>query len=514
MVCEIAISNIGEVTGLETLFLASLDSKIGLVTGVAGYPATAIMELLSQHKVEGYTSFWMTNEKAALEKALGASVTGLRSLVVVKHVGMNVLSDPLMTSVYHTIGAGVVIIAGDDTGAKASQNEQDSRFYGCLAEVALFDPSTPQGVYDSITSAFVLSEQAKVPVIIRITDRLLNSKGSVVRKARQDGSIAVFDRSIWKLTTKGKHQRFHKESMPLLEKAVQATSLNRLKSGDGKIGIISSGYVSVLVDEVLSGAQWACCSHLALQMVAPFPFDAVRQFISKHDIVLVAEETEPYLESHVAVTGKVRGKMTGHIPYGQVEIGHICYALDFLEDKRLEKYSEVQTIKSRGSRSLCQDCPFMSLYKCLADIDVMVAGDMGCSIRAAPEPLQAVDTGFALGSAISTACGFKDKGIAVIGDFALAHSGIVGLINAVDSGDDLVVVILQNRVAAMTGGQEAPDLIHVVKALVSDTTIMEMPVYNDENSHNAEMQIRKLLKDKLIQKGVSVIYILGKCTKC
>lgn len=504
--------NINKVTGIEALFLSLIDSRIQLVTGVAGYPATAVMELLLRHKHEGYKASWMTNEKAALEKALGASVTGQRSVVVVKHVGMNVLSDPLMTSVYHTIGAGVVIIAGDDTGARASQNEQDSRFYGNLAEVALFDPATPQGAYDSILSAFALSEQAKVPVIIRITDRLLNSKGSVSR-SRQNGSAATFDRNIWKLTTKGKHQRFHRESMPLLETAVQITSLNRFVCGEGKIGIISSGYLSVIVETVLSEGKWDGCSHLALQMVAPFPFEGVRQFISKCDIVLVVEETEPYIESHIAVTGKIRGKMTGHIPCGQVEAEHVIYALDHLEEGRIEKYTEVQTIKSRGARPLCQDCPFMPLYKCLAKIDAMVAGDMGCSIRAAPEPLQAVDTGFALGSAISTACGFKDKGIAVIGDFALAHSGIVGLINAVDSEDDVVVVILQNWVAAMTGGQEAPDLMPAVKALIPDTTILEMPVYADETACDTEMQIRDVLRSRLAQKGVSVLYLLGKCTK-
>lgn len=506
------VSSMKETTGLEALLLASFDSNVLLVTGVAGYPATAVMELLVERSSEGYVACWMTNEKAALEKALGASVTQQRSMVVVKHVGMNVLSDPLMTSVYHTIGAGVVIIAGDDTGARASQNEQDSRYYGCLAEVSLFDPATPQGAYDAVMRAFKLSEQSKVPVIIRVTDRLLDSKGAVLR-SRQNKSTATFDKDIWKLTTKGKHQRFHRISMPLLEMAVQTTSLNRLHPGDSGIGIISSGYLSVLVGKALSKAKWSGHAHLALQMLSPFPFAMVQQFISKCNTVLVVEETEPYIESHIAVTGKIRGKMTGHLPYGQVGIEHIDYALDHLHEDRIEKYTEVQTIKSRGSRPLCQDCPFMPLYKCLANIDVMVAGDMGCSIRAAPEPLQAVDTGFALGSAISTACGFKDKGIAVIGDFALAHSGIVGLINAVGSEDDVVVVILQNRIAAMTGGQEAPDLMSVVKALVSDVTVMEMPVFSTEISSYTEGQLQELLLWKLAQKGISVIYLLGKCTK-
>lgn len=499
-------------TGIEALFLSFINSKVRIVTGVAGYPITALIEMLIKHQIKGYKAFWLTNEKAALEKALGASVTGQRSMVVVKHVGMNVLSDPLMTSVYHTIGAGVVIIAGDDTGARASQNEQDSRFYGNLAETALFDPSTPQGAYDAVRRAFEISEQAKVPVIIRITDRLLDSEGHVLG-SRQNEVSTTFDKDIWKLTTKGKHQRFHRESMPLLEKFVKNTSLNRFCSGSSGIGIISSGYLSVLVDKVLSEARWADHAHLSMQIVSPFPFDTVRQFITGCKKVLVVEETETYIESHVAITGKVMGKRTGHIPYGQVEEEHIIYALDHLDEDRMEKYTEVQTIKNRGPRPLCMDCPFMPLYKCLASIDVMVAGDMGCSIRAAPEPLQAIDTGFALGSAISTASGFKDKGIAIIGDFALAHSGIVGLINAVGSEDDVVIVVVHNRVAAMTGGQEAPDLMSVVKSLVSDTTVLEMPVYTSEASNDTEDQLKELLLSKLGQKGVSVLYLLGKCTK-
>ncbi|MBC7085231.1 MAG: indolepyruvate ferredoxin oxidoreductase subunit alpha [Methanomethylovorans sp.] len=512
MIYNNADINANEITGLEALLSASLDAGVRLVTGVAGYPATLVMDLLIKHKNDRYSVFWMTNEKAALEKALGASVTGKRAMVIVKHVGMNVLSDPLMTSVYHTIGAGVVIIAGDDAGARASQNEQDSRFYGSLAEVAVFDPATPQGAYDAAIRAFVLSEQAKSPVIIRVTDRLLNSKGSVIAN-KQNVSGANFDKDIWKLTTKGKHQRFHIESMPLLEKEVQTTPLNKIQFGNDGIGIISSGYASLLVDKVLSEASSGDCAHLALQMVAPFPFDTVSHFISKCSRVLVIEETEPYIESHIAVTGKIKGKMTGHIPYGQVEAEHIKYALEHLEENILQKYTDIQTIKSRGPRFLCPDCPFMPLYRSLAEINVMVAGDMGCSIRAAAEPLQAIDTGFALGSAISTACGFENKGIAVIGDFALAHSGIIGLINAVHSGDEVVVVILQNRVAAMTGGQEAPDLMPVIKVMVADTTIIEMPAYTREMSSDTTDLLIHLLQSKLAQKGVSVIYLVGKCTK-
>jgi indolepyruvate ferredoxin oxidoreductase alpha subunit len=196
-----------------------------------------------------------------------------------------------------------------------------------------------------------------------------------------------------------------------------------------------------------------------------------------------------------------------------VEKEHVDFAFENIDNDTVSKYTEIQTILSRGSRPMCSDCPFMPLYNVLHDIRP-VAGDMGCSIRTAPDPLNAVDTGFALGGAISTACGFPGKGIAVIGDFGLAHSGIIGLINAVEGGFDILAIILQNDVAAMTGGQNAPDLKNVVKALVPDTTCVNIDEMQDlEGKETCSGIIKEMIQKKLDTKGVSVIYIEGKCTK-
>lgn len=497
-----------EVTGLEALYAAAMDSGVKMITAVAGFPTTAVIEHFEKNSPAEVTTLWMTNEKAALETALGASVSGRRALTITKHVGMNVLSDPLVTSVTHTIGAGLVIIAGDDPGVLASQNEQDSRWYGEVAEVAVFDPSCPEDAYDSMISAFELSERTRTPVILRITDRLEKATGTI-RKSEQNisGEVPAFDRSVWKYTMRGKHQLFHLKTSPLIEAETESTPLNRLTK-KGNIGIISSGYPSLLVSGFIS-SEYTDISHLELNLVCPLPVKMIRQFMEEHEHVIVIEESEAFIESHIATCGHVCGKMTGHVPYGRIEKEHIRSAIENCTLPEVKRHVEIETIKKRGPRLLCEGCLFLPVYMMLRGLDLLVAGDMGCSIRSAPESIGAVDVGFALGAAISTAAGFDKKSIAVIGDFGLAHSGIIGLINAVHTERDVLVLVLDNHTAAMTGGQSAPDLTHVVKAICNDTTVFE---FNDPEL--ADVRIKELeviIKDKLMIDGVSVVYVRADC---
>jgi indolepyruvate ferredoxin oxidoreductase alpha subunit len=505
-----------DTTGLDALYLAAIDSDVEFITAVAGFPITAVAgKFVHEKDTQNYDIHWITNEKSALETALGASVTGRRSIVMVKHVGMNVLADPLMTAVIHTIGAGLVILAGDDPAAAASQNEQDSRWYGKISELSVLDPATPEDAYKCVRRAFELSEESKVPVIIRITDRLEKSKGEFDREIEKEGPVIrnEFDRSIWKLTMHGKHQRFHQESHPLLINESETSPLNKITENGTDIGIISSGYPASIVDELIySNTEYSEVSHLALKVVSPFPFDLVSRFVREHRQILVIEESEDFIESHLNVLGNIRGKASGHVPVGLVSKENIEFALKNIDKNSIKEYTEIQTIKSRGSRPICETCPYMPLYHVLKEVDVMVAGDMGCSIRTAPEPLCAVNTGFSLGGAISTACGFKEKGIAVIGDFGLAHSGIVGLINAVNSGFELLVIILDNRVAAMTGGQDTPDLKETVRSLVPDMTVLDIDeMINFGGIHHTREELEDMIRKKLSSQGISVLYLQGKC---
>ncbi len=598
--------------GFEALYFAAIDSDVTLITGVPGYPVTSLMELFlktdnsstSSIKTDNsstptrsstYRARWLTNEKVALEIALGASVSGKRSLVLVKHVGMNLLSDPLITSVTHTIGAGLVIIAGDDPGVKGSQNEQDSRWYGRIAEVAVFDPVDPDAAYRTLRRAYELSEETHVPVIIRVTAGLEKSKGKVRRLSASSAVHPGFDRSIWGLRMVEKHQHFHSQVYPVLEVEAENTDLNEIKEGKEeieadvqtqeyrgvesrgvesrgvesrgvesrgvesrgvessgtenkrvkRIGIISSGFAASIVEDTLKKSGcYPGVSHLVLSLVNPLPLQKIGNFLKNNRRVLVAEESEPFIEEQIRISGKVYGKKTGHLPYGQIMPEDIEFALEHIEEETAPvPVDSVRTESGKKDRAtICEDCPYLPLYRFLRVPDVQVAGDMGCSVRSAPEPLAAVDVSFALGSAISVACGFEKKGIAVIGDFALAHSGILGLLTAASEGYEVLVLVLQNEVAAMTGGQKVPDLRKVVEAIVPDVSFFDLDGEEriedsdreKESKSNTEQETGKeigkeigkegkkpapiselsdLIKEKLALPGISVIFIKGQCRK-
>lgn len=562
-------------TGFGALYFAALDSDVSLIVGVPGYPITSLMELFLENSkgmnLPAYSALWLTNEKVAMETALGASVSGRRALVLVKHVGMNLLSDPLITSVTHTIGAGLVVIAGDDPGVKGSQNEQDSRWYGRIAETAVFDPTDPDSAYRALRRAYELSEEAKVPVILRVTAGLERSVGSIKRLPRSLAPHPEFDRSVWENRTMEKHQIFHSKVYPLLEAEAENTDLNKIthmnkvtspaaagpkigseprcrseqyesvpegseivskqpenvskwsengsalpECGLDRIGIISSGLVSSIVEKVLRKlGLYREISHLSLNLVNPLPLGKIGIFLRNYQRVLVAEESEPFIEEHIRIAGRVYGKKTGHLPYGQVTSEDIEFALVHINEENVSTSASADAAfvkrEKEGRTTICNNCPYLSLYRFLSTLDVPIAGDMGCSIRSAPEPLAAVDVSFALGSAISVACGFEKKGVAVIGDFAMAHSGILGLINAVTAGCNVLVLILQNEIAAMTGGQEVPDLSKVVKTINPDVSVFDIDAKNGNQINISRLS--GLIRAKIALPGVSVIFIRGECRK-
>lgn len=489
-----------KINGMNAIAAAFQDCGVKMVTGVPGYPITELMEALKDPVLEDpvfkYGDFkheWSVNEKVALDIALGSSVCGQRSAVITKHVGMNVLADSLVSSTTHTIGAGLVIIAGDDPGAQKSQNEQDSRFYGLIAEVPVFDPSNPEAAYRCIKEAFLLSEKVSAPAIVRITDRLLKSNGKITRKAEKIAPPEL-NKNIWHLTMLGKHQRFHRDSMPEMCEHAGKSRANSYKK-KGSVGIISSGFPASLVNSIDN------VSHLSLGIVNPLPLDLINRFLKEHRRVLVVEETEPVIERQLSQ--RVLGKLTGHLPYGVVEARDIRKAVEHIDKDIVAGKITTQVIKERGAHPVCEDCPYLPLYAAIKELDVPVAGDLGCSILTSAPPILLLDTAFSLGSSIATACGFNRKGIAIVGDFGLAHSGMAGLINAVHNKHGLVVIVLQNEVAAMTGGQEAPDLTGMIKSYVKDTTSVDPE----------DVNLKNVLEKKLGKKGISVLLARAACPR-
>ena len=475
------------------------------ITCVPGYPITELAELL----IAEAGATWCINEKVALEIALGASASGSRSMVIVKHVGMNLLSDPLITASTHRIGAGIVIIAGDDPMALASQNEQDSRYWGMISEVPVLDPN-PTNLHDAIFEAYRISETVSTPVIVRVTDRVLGS-GCVEGKAQTLNMPEPFDRSIWEYSMHGRHQLFHRDTYPLIEDLSERSHLNRYQEGggseDGQMCIISSGYASMIVASIMrqKGIEMP---HISLSFVSPLPVKRIADFIGDRR-VLVVEETEPVIEGQLGTgTCNVLGRRSGHLPYGGLTEEDILFAIENMDKNEVALDTEPETLKNRGySRDICEDCPFRPVYEAVRAIKknsgMMIAGDMGCSIRTAPAGV--VDVAYALGGAIGIASGMPAKSIAIIGDFGLVHSGLQALIDAEFNQRDVLVIVLANKVSAMTGGQKVPDPERIVRACCSDVTTI------DETAGG--QVIEQLIRQRLATRGVSVIVARGECRK-
>jgi indolepyruvate ferredoxin oxidoreductase alpha subunit len=268
-------------------------------------------------------------------------------------------------------------------------------------------------------------------------------------------------------------------------------------SNPGNVGIIASGFPAAL-------SEGLGVSLLSIAYTNPLPRRLLRQFIDEHRLILVAEEPEPFIESQLGTSPKVLGKLTSHLPRGLLEKADIVRALKSM-DKEPEKVPQAyETVKERGYAGVCPECPFIPLFRALRNLDVSVAGDAGCAIRATREPYESVDVVYGLGSSVGVASGFRKKGIAVIGDYALVHSGLQALINAVWQKREVLAVVLKNNVAAMTGGQEAPDLTALLETLVP-TRLIELPC--------SEEVLEKQLREELAKSGVSAVVASGKCIR-
>ncbi|BAI62031.1 conserved hypothetical protein [Methanocella paludicola SANAE] len=487
------------IAGVDAAYMALKDAGVRMVRGVPGYP---INDLFTRfQKDEGLNAEWVFNEKIAYEMAVGASACGDRAVVVCKHVGVNILADPMIISVSHSIGSGIVVIAGDDVGAFMSSDEQDSRWYGKLAEIPVFDPSTPAEVYDSILGGLGLSERISAPVLVRVVDVVLREQGDISRKVLPVRHKKL-DRSIWDYTMFGKHQKYLLEGWSQAAEESERSPMNR-SSKKGAIGIISSGYVSNIAAGI---AEEKGLSHLALGFVNPLPRGLVDDFLFGLDHVLVCEEVSPFLEEQVHMP-KVRGRLTGHLPRaGPLDEESVRNALDNISMQGGIRDVELETLAGRGyAIGKCDECPYTPVYDAIKMLNVPVAGDAGCSIQAANPPYSMLIVAMALGSAPSVACGFNEKGIAMMGDYALLHTGLPALLNAKYSGKEAVVVLFANREAAMTGGQTLPDVTGLVKDIFKEDCVISDS--GDLSTDKVYGDLKKLLEAK----GLKIYVVTGSC---
>ena len=440
--------------GNEAIARGAFEAGVKLSSAYPGTPSTEISEFIAKYD-EVYAE-WAPNEKVALEVAIGASISGVRSLACMKHVGLNVASDPLFTFSYTGVGGGTVIVVADDPGIASSQNEQDTRMIARSAHVPVLEPSDSQEAKEYIKYAYELSEKYDTPVILRTTTKLSHSQGLVELGERTVPEDKKYERDIKKYVMMpsgaiGRHLVVEER-----EKRMQDESsdfpINRVEKGKGKIGVITSGICYQYVKEALPDADV-----LKLGIVNPLPKKLIEQFAKKFDEVLIIEELEPVIEEQVKSWGiKAKGKEL-FTRQGEYSAQMIKKVFSGKGDEVFEKAN----VPARPP-ILCPGCPHRSVFSVLKKLKLHASGDIGCYTLGAVAPLSVIDTTVCMGASISALHGMeKAKGkdyiknwVAVIGDSTFLHTGVNSLIGMVYNKSTATVIILDNRTTGMTGHQD------------------------------------------------------------
>jgi indolepyruvate ferredoxin oxidoreductase alpha subunit len=493
--------------------------EAGVVVG-AGYPGTPSTEILENLvRKPGPRCEWAPNEKVALEVAIGASLAGVRALATMKHVGLNVASDPLMTAAYTGVGGGLVIVVGDDPGMHSSQNEQDSRRWGPFGKIPILEPGDSAEALAMTRHAFELSEELDMPVLVRSTTRLSHGKGLVEGGERVEVSRRRYrtTRPKWVMmpgAAKVRRVDLERRLAAAAERS-ETCEFTREEMRDTSLGILTSGIPYEYVREALPEA-----STLKLGMVFPLPERRIRDFASRVDRLVVVEELDPYLLEAVRAMGiDVEDSRLSRM--GELSAGAVATAFGAAAPEMREPMTDLPA----RPPMLCPGCPHRGVFLALREMNAVVTGDIGCYTLAALPPLGAMDSCVCMGASIGMAHGFALAGdgpadrpvVAVIGDSTFAHSGLTGLLGAVYNGGSETIVVLDNRITAMTGHQDNPftgrtlsgapapeiDIEAVVRALGVDDVQTVDP--------NLFRPTEKALRRAVEHEGVSVVIARAPC---
>ncbi|MCH8950613.1 MAG: indolepyruvate ferredoxin oxidoreductase subunit alpha [Proteobacteria bacterium] len=446
-------------TGNEAFARGAWEAGVKVGAAYPGTPSTEIMENLATYPASDLTAQWSTNEKVACDVAIGASFAGVRALTAMKHVGLNVASDALMSMTYIGANGGFVLIVCDDPGIHSSQNEQDSRYYSRLAMVPTLEPSDAQEALDYTKLAFDLSERFESPIMVRGTTRLCHTRSLVrVGERREDapkGFVENPDRNVMMPSNaRASHPRLLERERNF-EEFLNDSNLIRWEPGDTKVGVISLSTPYTYVKEVIPEA-----SVLKLGCSYPLPSQIIRDFAASVERLFVVEELEPLVENEVRAMGlTIDGKKffprVGELSPELVREGFVAAGVLEPEDEQ----PGFDVTDTPRPPVMCAGCPHISSYLSLRALDARVMGDIGCYTLAAVHPLRSIDTCVAMGSSIGNAIGLAKAGgerrpiVATIGDSTMLHSGIPALIDAVYNDVDITVILLDNQITAMTGGQ-------------------------------------------------------------
>lgn len=506
-------------TGNEAIALGAYEAGVSVGCAYPGTPSTEILENLSRY--EGVNCNWSANEKTALEEGIGASMEGARVLVAMKHVGVNVAADPLLTLSYTGVGGGLVLISADDPGMHSSQNEQDNRHYARFAKIPLLEPSDSEEARDYVGAALDLSEKFDTPVMLRSTTRISHSRSTLIPGKRQEHEVTGFTKNPAKYVMLPGFARLRhpivEDRLVALEEEAEKSPLNRIEPGSKKMGVLCSGVAYNYAREALPDATF-----LKLGFSHPLPKKLVRKFASMVDEIIVVEELDPFFEEQLLAMHldvPVRGKEL----FGLLgELG-----AEIIREKVLgQKIEPIEVREDIPGRPpvMCPGCSHRGVFHTLKKLKLNVMGDIGCYTLGALPPLTSIDSCVCMGASIGMALGMAranpqsaEKTVAVIGDSTFLHSGITPLLDAVYNEAPITVMILDNSTTAMTGHQEHPGTGSTLQGEPSSAVNLEglcasLGVKRVQAVDAFDLkELRSTIKSELEAKETSVVIVRRPC---
>ncbi|MBC7247496.1 MAG: indolepyruvate ferredoxin oxidoreductase subunit alpha [Actinobacteria bacterium] len=465
-------------SGNEAVALGAFHAGVRVAAAYPGTPSTEILEELSRNP--GVYCEWAPNEKVALEVGIGSCLGGARTLVAMKHVGLNVAADPWMTLPYIGVNAGLVLAVADDPGMHSSQNEQDSRYYARMAGVPILEPSDSQEAYDMVRAALELSERYDTPVMLRLETRVSHSRGVVrYRRERLEVDLPYEKDAVKRVMIPGHARLRHPVLLGRLEELARAADespFNRVEMRSPKVGLVTSGVCYHYAREAFPEA-----SVIKLGFPYPFPERTLRDFASHFHRLYVVEELEPFLEEGLKamgldVVGKARVPRDGELDPDLVgeSLGELIEADSGIKNGGWDRPEEGTPLPSAADLPvrppvMCPGCPHRGLFHVLARLKLVVSSDIGCYTLSVLPPLSGIDCQVCMGAGVGMALGLekafassaanaerRGRVVGVLGDSTFIHGGIAGLIDMVYNRTTSTIIILDNRTTAMTGFQDHP----------------------------------------------------------
>lgn len=512
--------------GDEAFALGAINAGLSGAYAYPGTPSTEILEYVQQNvtaRQRAIHSHWSSNEKTAMEAALGMSFCGKRAIVAMKHVGLNVAADAFVNSAMTGANGGLIVVSADDPSMHSSQNEQDSRYYGSFALTPILEPTDQQEAYDMARYGFNLSEQYGVPVLLRLVTRLSHSRAGVDAEdnAEEENSLHYpKNKRQWVLMPGNSRRRYPEliSTYDILKTVSDNSPFNRYEEGENhSVGIVASGIAYNYVIDAFGGR----CPHPIVKVSQyPLPMQHIRRLFDCCETILIVEEGQPVIEQTLKGLGTptevVKGKLSGRLPRtGELTVDRVREALELPTQKA---YVTPDIVLPRPP-ALCQGCGHRDVYnalnKALTHYDnAKVFGDIGCYTLGYLSPFHAIDTVVDMGASITMAKGAADAGqhpaVAVIGDSTFTHSGMTGLLDAINENSPITVIISDNLTTGMTGGQDSQGTGKLRDICIGLGADPHHVIEVESLPRNVEA-ITELISQEIDYRGLSVILSAREC---